>query len=151
MARKSRKGLADAAPVREEEEAPVSVLETPKKPRTRRKKNAAAETATPAQEDAATAATEAETTPRKQPTRSAKKRKLQSGAAQQVDVSGAESDLTPLEDGDDDESPKKTRKAKKPRPPKPEPVYVIPNVQTLHTTFKGRLGYGARILAAAWV
>lgn len=37
-------------------------------------------------------------------------------------------------------SPKKPRKPRKPRETKPEPVYVIPDVEKLETTFKGRLG-----------
>lgn len=59
----------------------------------------------------------------------------------------AESDLTPVEDLEGDEKPKKKRKKtaspRKLKEPKPEPIYDIPDVQTLPTTFRGRLGYGA--------
>ncbi|GLB37424.1 putative UV-endonuclease UvdE [Lyophyllum shimeji] len=41
----------------------------------------------------------------------------------------------------DDEYLEKSKSPRKKRRPKPEPVYVIPDVETKTTTFKGRLGY----------
>lgn len=38
------------------------------------------------------------------------------------------------------DSPVKTPRKRQARAPKPEPVYVIPDVEKLETTFKGRLG-----------
>lgn len=51
--------------------------------------------------------------------------------------------LTPAEDLDADEKPKKKqRKPRKPREPKPEPVYVIPDVEKQpNPGYEGRLGY----------
>jgi UV DNA damage endonuclease len=40
----------------------------------------------------------------------------------------------------DDKSASASPKKRKPRAPKPEPVYVIPDVDRLETTFRGRLG-----------
>lgn len=60
---------------------------------------------------------------KKLPTKRARK------MAQNAEVQAAEGD-----------GPVKTPRKRKPREPKPEPVYVIPDVEKLESTFKGRLG-----------
>ncbi|EJD48395.1 UV-endonuclease UvdE [Auricularia subglabra TFB-10046 SS5] len=151
MARKTRKTAEDAAAVVTVDAVEaVESLVGPETPKRRGRKKAVAVPAAPLETETPVS------TPRKrQPTRAAKKRKLDEDGdteatvlVKQGEQSGEESDLTPFEDTDDGgdgspskTKPKKARKPRKPREPKPEPVYDIPPVKTLPTTFRGRLGY----------
>ncbi|KAG6911151.1 hypothetical protein DXG01_003891 [Tephrocybe rancida] len=67
--------------------------------------------------------------PSKAPNRKRRQRKVAKSSKEEQDLNETKSE---------DEAPQRPRKKKQ---PKPDPVYIIPDVESKTTTFKGRLGY----------